>query len=320
MNSLRILVIGAGVGGISIARGLLRDGHDVDRFRTAAGRNGGWRCCDHLVQRRDSAAAAGCGYDRCRSAAVHRASRVVHGPPAREFRRGRACQPARCTRSDGAASNSAPAAARRFPCRSHPMRLSRSRSSQHAQRSAGRIRRRHLRRRGSFDRCRWSALDGSRRPRRATCGADRLVQLAGTGHPSRRRRQACRAHHRRRARKRWPLARWRIRSAVVVRHAMVERLRQAAAADRDDPVQLHRMDRFDRSIAGYLDRRRPGPFAVPAFSASDSPRVGSRTADVARRRRTHDAADARAGHQSGATRHHGVVQSSFGLRDTHQPQ
>src|SRR6202165_5985401 len=31
-NALRILVIGAGVGGISIARGLLRDGHDVTVF------------------------------------------------------------------------------------------------------------------------------------------------------------------------------------------------------------------------------------------------------------------------------------------------
>jgi FAD-dependent urate hydroxylase len=32
MNPLRVLVIGAGVGGISIARGLLRDGHDVSVF------------------------------------------------------------------------------------------------------------------------------------------------------------------------------------------------------------------------------------------------------------------------------------------------
>src|ERR1700758_4983392 len=31
-NALRILVVGAGVGGISIARGLLRDGHDVTVF------------------------------------------------------------------------------------------------------------------------------------------------------------------------------------------------------------------------------------------------------------------------------------------------
>ena len=30
--SLRILVVGAGVGGLSIARGLLRDGHDVTVF------------------------------------------------------------------------------------------------------------------------------------------------------------------------------------------------------------------------------------------------------------------------------------------------
>ena len=41
-RSLRILVVGAGVGGISIARGLLRDGHDVTVFErrpdvTAAG-------------------------------------------------------------------------------------------------------------------------------------------------------------------------------------------------------------------------------------------------------------------------------------------
>jgi FAD-dependent urate hydroxylase len=32
MNALRILVVGAGVGGISVARGLLRDGHDVTVF------------------------------------------------------------------------------------------------------------------------------------------------------------------------------------------------------------------------------------------------------------------------------------------------
>src|SRR5208283_2384463 len=30
--SLRVLVVGAGVGGISVARGLLRDGHDVTVF------------------------------------------------------------------------------------------------------------------------------------------------------------------------------------------------------------------------------------------------------------------------------------------------
>ncbi|BBY95107.1 hypothetical protein MGALJ_47760 [Mycobacterium gallinarum] len=32
MNALRVLVVGAGVGGVSIARGLLRDGHDVTVF------------------------------------------------------------------------------------------------------------------------------------------------------------------------------------------------------------------------------------------------------------------------------------------------
>jgi len=36
MNALRILVAGAGVGGISVARGLLRDGHDVTVFERRA--------------------------------------------------------------------------------------------------------------------------------------------------------------------------------------------------------------------------------------------------------------------------------------------
>src|SRR4051812_8671896 len=36
-NALRILVVGAGVGGISIARGLLRDGHDVTVYEQRPG-------------------------------------------------------------------------------------------------------------------------------------------------------------------------------------------------------------------------------------------------------------------------------------------
>ena len=41
-RSLRVLVVGAGVGGISVARGLLRDGHDVTVFeRGPAVRTGG---------------------------------------------------------------------------------------------------------------------------------------------------------------------------------------------------------------------------------------------------------------------------------------
>ena len=55
---LRILVIGAGVGGISVARGLLRDGHHVTVFERRPDAAGGWRSRHHLVQRLDGSAAA----------------------------------------------------------------------------------------------------------------------------------------------------------------------------------------------------------------------------------------------------------------------
>ena len=84
-------------------------------------------------------------------------------------------------------------------------------------------------------------------------------------------------------------------------------------SDRDDPVQFHRMVRLGRSSARDVDRRGSGPFAVPAFSASDPP-LGPRRGDVARRRRAHDAAHPCAGDQSGAARHDGVVQGAFGFR------
>ena len=48
---LRILVIGAGVGGISVARGLLRDGHHVTVFERRPDARAGRRSRHHLVQR-----------------------------------------------------------------------------------------------------------------------------------------------------------------------------------------------------------------------------------------------------------------------------
>ena len=68
------------------------------------------------------------------------------------------------------------------------------------------------------------------------CEADRMVQLAGPCHPSRHRRPACRNDDDRRARKPWPVARRRFCSAVVVRLALVAGFCQAATTDRDDPV------------------------------------------------------------------------------------
>ncbi len=320
MNPLRILVIGAGVGGISIARGLLRDGHDVTVFEQRADVTAGGGAV--TIWSNGATVLKQLGVDMTGAGQLLSTVRVVSSTGRRlanfdvDALVNRLGAPVRMVPRrvllerllDGFPAD-------RIQCESRVVGV-----VNHARRSAGRVRRRERRRRGPLDRCRWSALGGSRCRRRATCRANRLVQLAGTGHPSRRRRQARRAHHRRRARKRWPVARWRIRSAVVVRHAVVERLRQAAAADRDDPVQLHRMDRFDRSIGRDVDRRRLGPFAVPAFSACDSPRTRSRTAYVARRRRTHDAAHARPGNQSGATRHHGVVPGALGAREPQRPQ
>ena len=76
------------------------------------------------------------------------------------------------------------------------------------------------------------------------------------------------------------------------------------------------VDRGTRDV----DRRRSGGFAVPAFSASDSPLAAHGRGDVARRCRTHDAAHPRAGDQSGTARHDGVVQGTFGFPERSQRQ
>ena len=124
---LRVLVVGAGVGGISIARGLLRDGHDVTVFEQRPNRAGRWRRRDHLVQWRDGSGSAGRRYGRGRSGAVHRADHDIHGSRARHFRRGRDGGPAGRTSSDGPTSSPARTAAGRLSDRSHPMQLPRCR-------------------------------------------------------------------------------------------------------------------------------------------------------------------------------------------------
>jgi NADPH-dependent 2,4-dienoyl-CoA reductase/sulfur reductase-like enzyme len=58
MSPLRVLVVGAGVGGISIARGLLRDGHDVTVFEKRPDVTAGGGAVT-IVQRRDRIGATG---------------------------------------------------------------------------------------------------------------------------------------------------------------------------------------------------------------------------------------------------------------------
>ena len=58
----------------------------------------------------------------------------------------------------------------------------------------------------------------------------------------------------------------------------------------------------------------------PAFSASDSACAGQRCADVTWRCRAHHAAHARARNQSGAARHDGAVQGTFGFPPPGQRQ
>ena len=218
---LRILVVGAGVSGISVARGSTARRTRRHRLRPAAERDGGRWCRDHLVQRRDGSRPARRRHGRRRPAAVHRAGHDIHRSPARHDGPRRDGEPAGRTHSDGPTSNPAGAAAHRLSDRSHPMQLPCGRGDQYPRRGAGRLRGRQLGRRGSADRCRRPALGGSRYRRRATREADRLVQLAGTGHSSRHRRPARRDDDDRRARKPRHVAGRRFRPAVVVRLTLV---------------------------------------------------------------------------------------------------
>ena len=151
-------------------------------------------------------------------------------------------------------------------------------------------------------------------------GADRLVQLAGTGHPSGRRATSA------------------SRMIIIGEHGNLACGRPAApmcsggstCRGRHDFVRPQRpidvirsnftgwSDSVDRVLATLTDddlARSPYPhFRHPI------PRDGPRRADIARRRRTHHAAHPRARYQPGAARHDGVVQGAFGFPERDERQ
>ena len=182
---LRILVVGAGVGGISVARGLLRDGHDVTVFERRPDVQAGGGAV--TIWSNGATVLGQLGVDMDGAGQLLSTVRVVTstGRPV-------------ATLDVTAMVNRLGAPVRMVPRRVLLERLlegfptDRIRCNARAvgvvsthKRSAGRVRRRQLGRRRSVDRRGRPALDGPRRRRRATRGADRLVQLAGTGHPSR---------------------------------------------------------------------------------------------------------------------------------------
>ena len=201
MSPLRILVVGAGVGGIAIARGLLRDGHDVTVFEKRPDATAGGGAV--TIWSNGSAVLTQLGVDMTDAGQLISAVRVVTSA-------GR-----RLAKFDvTAVVDRLGAPVRMVPrrvllerllagsCRSHPMQLSRSRSRQFTRRSAGRIRRRQLRRRGSSGRRRWPApagfaMSSARKLLRRPAGA-----AGGIGGPSRHSGEAHRTNRRRRAWKR----------------------------------------------------------------------------------------------------------------------
>ena len=189
MSPLRILVVGAGVGGISVARGLLRDGHDVTVFEQRPDVRAGGGAV--TIWSNGATVLEQLGVDMDGAGQLLSTVRVVTST-------GRPLATVDLT----AIVDRLGAPVRMVPRRVLLDRLlegfptDRIRCNSRVvgvvsthDRGAGRLRRRQLGRRRSVDRCGWSALDGSGYRRRATRGADGLVQLAGIGHPSGRRRR-----------------------------------------------------------------------------------------------------------------------------------
>ena len=106
-----------------------------------------------------------------------------------------------------------------------------------------------------------------------------------------------------------------LRPSVVVRLAVVARLRPTRTSDRHAPSQFRGMVRHGRRGTRDVDRRRSGAFALSTLSASDTPHPAHERGDAARRCRTHDATHPCAGHKSGTARHDGVVQVAFGFAE-----
>ena len=105
--SLRVLVVGAGVAGISVARGLLRDGHDVTVFeqRPDVQAGGGavtiWSNGETVLRQ------LGVEMDGAGQLLSTRAGRDIHGSSARHSRRDRDGGSAGRTCSDGSTSGPA---------------------------------------------------------------------------------------------------------------------------------------------------------------------------------------------------------------------
>ena len=223
---LRILVVGAGVGGISIARGLLRDGHDVTVFeRRPEVKAGGGAV---TIWPNGATVLGQLGVDMDGAGQPLSTLRVVTsmGRPVTTV------DLTAITHRLGAPLRMVPRQVlldrllEDFPtdriwCNARAVGVVRTQDGVRLEFEDGSFAEGDL----------LIGADGLHSMVRDTVGApsgeaDRLVQLAGTGHPSARRRQACRTNDHRRARKRWPVAGWRFGCAVVVRLAMVARLRQ----------------------------------------------------------------------------------------------
>ena len=182
---LRILVVGAGVSGISVARGLLRDGHDVTVFDQRPNMTVGGGAV--TIWSNGAAVLRQLGVDMDGAGQQLSSVRVMTST-------GRPL----ATMDLDVMANRLGAPIRMVPRRILLERLlagfpaDRIRCNsrvdgvlEHPRRGAGRVRRRQLRQRGSVDRRRRPALGGSHDRRCPTCEADRLVQLAGTGHARR---------------------------------------------------------------------------------------------------------------------------------------
>ena len=312
-TALRVLVVGAGVGGISIARGLLRDGHDVTVYeqRPDARPGGGavtiWSNGATVLEQ--------LGVDMDGAGQLLSTVRVVTstGRPLVTIDLtaivDRLGAPVRMVRVESCLSGCSrafrPIASDATPVRSRwSVRTTGYGSSSKTGAAAeGDV---LIGADGLHSRVR--DIVGAQ-PAEPTgwCSWQGLVTLPYIADKD------VAVHDHRRARKPRPLAGGRLRRAVVVRLAVVARLRQTRTSDRHDPRPISRDGpTWSMEVLATLTDNDLAHSPYPHFR-HPIPRSPARGSDVARRRRTHDAAHPRAGHQSGAARHDGVVQGAFGF-------